>query len=250
MERKGGEAGLLGDFIESTIAIVTMQKQRLAIARAGVQRVDLRVDVAVGDEKIEPGVIVHIKEPSTPANVRIAGLADAGSPAHVVESLLAHIAIERVGLLLKMGNEEAQAAAVVIIAPVPSHVAELHPFAAKSHAGKHAHVRESAIVIVVVEVVGNGIVGDQEVRPAIVVVIDPHDAEAVVADLIMDAGFDGNFLKGAVATIVIQKIALAFESPGAALHQNAFEAAKLIAAELRQIAHVQMGIARDVKINE
>src|SRR3989440_2356885 len=250
MERKGREAGLLGDFVESTVAIVTMQQQRFSKARTSLQGVDLWIDVAVSDENIEPGVIVHIKKAGAPAYKRVAGLSDAGSPAHVVESLLAHIAIERVGLLLKMRDEETEAAAVVVIAPVYSHVAELHSFAAESYAGNHPHVRKGAVVVVVVEIVGNGIVGDQEVRPAIVVVIDPHDAEAVVADLIMDAGLDGNFLKGAVAAIVIEEVALPLQAPGTALHQDAFEAAELIAAELRQVVHVQMGVARDIKIDE
>src|SRR5205814_8668489 len=155
--------------------------------RTSLQSVYLRIDVAVSDENIEPGVIVHIKKAGAPAYIRVAGLSDAGSPAHIVESLLTHIVIERVGLLLKMGDKEAQAAAVVIIAPVHSHVAKLHPFAAESYAGKHAHVRKCAVVVVVVEVVGNGIVGNQEIGAAFVVVINPHDDEAGVAELVVDS---------------------------------------------------------------
>src|SRR5437660_641879 len=250
MERKSGEAGLLGDFIKSTVAIVAMQQQRFSKAWTSLQGVDLRIPMAVSDENIEPGVIVHIKKAGAPAYIRVAGLSDAGSPAHIVESLLAHIVIERVGLLLKMRDEEAEAAAVVVIAPVYAHVAELHPFAAESYARKHAHVCEGAVVIVMIKIVGNGIVGDQEIGPAIVVVVNPHDAEAVVADFVVDSGFDGNFLKRAVAAIVIKKIAFAFEAPGSALHQDAFESAKLIAAKLWQVVHVQMGIAGDVQVDE
>ncbi len=66
----------------------------------------------------------------------------------------------------------------------------------------------------------------------------------------MDARFDGNLFKGSVATIVIEKIALAFEAPRAALHENAFEAAEFVAPELREIVHIQMGVAGDVKIDE
>src|SRR5437762_7966323 len=99
MEWKGGEAGLLGDFVKSTVAIVTMQQQRFSKARTSLQGVDLWIDVAVSDENIEPGVIVHIKKAGAPAYIRVAGLSDAGSPAHIVESLLTHIVIERVGLL-------------------------------------------------------------------------------------------------------------------------------------------------------
>jgi len=44
---------------------------------------------------------------------------------------------------------------------------------------------EGAVVIVVVEIVGDGIVGDEEVGPAIVVVVHPHDAEAIVANVVV-----------------------------------------------------------------
>src|SRR5437660_2241816 len=145
MERKGREAGLLGDFVESTVAIVTMQQQRFSKARTSLQGVDLWIDVAVSDENIEPGVIVHIKKAGAPAYIRVAGLSDAGSPAHVVESLLTHIVIERVGLLLKMGDKEAEAAAVVVIAPVYAQIAKLHAFAAKIYARKDDNAPKTAV---------------------------------------------------------------------------------------------------------
>src|SRR5882762_11253841 len=116
-----------------------MQQQRLAKARPRLQSVDLRIDVAIGDENVQPGVVVHVKESRAPSNVRIAGLADAGSPTHVVESLRAHVAIQRIGLLLKVRDEEAKTAAMVVIAPIDSHVAQLHAFAAEGYAAEHSH---------------------------------------------------------------------------------------------------------------
>jgi len=53
--------------------------------------------------------------------------------------------------------------------------------------------------------------------------------------------------EGAVAAIVIEEIAFGLEAPGAALHQNAFEAAEFVAAELGEIVHVEMRIAGDRK---
>src|SRR5438094_10593129 len=66
----------------------------------------------------------------------------------------------------------------------------------------------------------------------------------------MDAGFEGNFFRRAVAAIVIEEIAFAFEAPGAALHKDAFEAAEFVATELGKLVHVQMGIARDEEVDE
>src|SRR5207247_9682160 len=125
-----------------------MQQERLAIAGAGFQRIDLWIDVAVSDKKIEPGVMVHVEKSGAPAYKRVAGLSDAGSPAHVVESLLAHIAIERVGLLLKMRDEETEAAAVVVIATVYSHVGEITSFEVEVVSGYHYIVLSDSDCIV------------------------------------------------------------------------------------------------------
>src|SRR5579862_2117282 len=130
-----------------------MEQERLAIAWAGIESVNLRIDVAVGDENIEPGVVVHVEKSRAPTNVRIAGRADTRGPTHVVESLRPHIAIERVGLLLKMRDEKAETAAVVEVAPIDAHVTEFRAFPAEGHTGEHSHVSERAVVIVVVEIV-------------------------------------------------------------------------------------------------
>src|SRR6266853_4812251 len=74
------ETCLLGDFVEGSVTIVAMQQQRLAKPRTGFQSVNLGINVAVSDQNVEPGVVVHVKESRAPAYVRIAGLADAGGP--------------------------------------------------------------------------------------------------------------------------------------------------------------------------
>ncbi len=83
-----------------------MEEHGLFVAGADVDRVDLGIDVAVCYEEVEPGVVVHIEEGGAPANVRIAGLADAGGPAYVVKTFRAHVAIEGVGLLLEVRDEK------------------------------------------------------------------------------------------------------------------------------------------------
>src|SRR6266566_276350 len=244
------ETGLLRDFVESSVTIITMHEQRLAKARTGFQSVNLRINVAVGDQNVEPGVVIHVKEGRAPTDVGIAGLADAGGPTDIVKTLRTRVAIERVGLLFKVGRKEAQAAAVVVVAPINAHVAKLHAFAAEGHARDHPDVGEGAVVIVVIEVIWDGVIRHQEVGPAIVVVIHPHDAEAIVADVVVDASFDGNFFKSSVTTIVVKEIAFAFEAPRSALHENALEAAEFVTSEFRKVVHVQMGIAGDEKIHE
>src|SRR5260370_11847275 len=98
-----------------------MEEKRLTKARASFQGVNLWIHVPVSDKNVEPGVIVHIKKASAPADVRVARLAHAGSPTDVVESLRPYVAIELVGLLFKVRNKEAQTPTVVVDAPIDAH---------------------------------------------------------------------------------------------------------------------------------
>src|SRR5262245_51620379 len=106
MKRKSGKAGFLGDFVKGAITIIAMEEERLTIPRTGLQRIDLRIHVAVSNKKIQPGIVIHIKESRPPANIWIAGLSLSGGPTHIVEPLSALVQIQRVGLLFKVGNKK------------------------------------------------------------------------------------------------------------------------------------------------
>jgi hypothetical protein len=149
---------------------------------------------------------------------------------------------------LKGGDEKTEAAGVIVIAEINAHIAELRAVAAEGHARDHANVGKSAVVVVMVEIIRDGIIGDEKIGPAVVVVIAPLNAEAIIADLIVNAGFLRDFLKRAVAAIVIEKIALAFESPGTALHLKSFVQAKFVAAGGGHVFDVDMDVARNKKV--
>src|SRR5438067_1773247 len=120
-----------------------------------------------------------------------------------------------------MGDKETQAPAVVVVAEIHSHVPKLQAFTTQRDTGQQAHIGKCAVVIVVEEVVGNGVVSDQKIGPAIVVVIGPHHAQAIIANVIMHAGFVRNLFKGSITTIVVKKIGFAFQTPGATLDEKA-----------------------------
>src|SRR5262249_48885174 len=140
MKRQRCKARLLGNLVKCAVAIVAMKEERFLETRTGVKRIDLRIDMAVGNKNVEPSVVVHVEERRSPADVWIAWLADTGGPTDVVEAFLAPVVIERVGLLLKVRNEKAETPAVVVVAPIHAHVAKLHALAAERDAGEHAHV--------------------------------------------------------------------------------------------------------------
>src|SRR5260370_8253715 len=62
--------------------------------------------------------------------------------------------------------------------------------------------------------------------------------------------FVGILRERAGAKTVKEKVAFACKSPRSALLPDSLEAATFVAAELWKIVHVQMGVARDVKVDE
>ena len=60
--------------------------------------------------------------------------------------------------------------------------------AAESDAGKHAYFFKSSVVFVVIKVIRAGVVGYVQVGPAVVVVVAPDHAQAVVAVYVFHAG--------------------------------------------------------------
>src|SRR6266850_2746806 len=104
-------------------------------------------------------------------------------------------------------------------------------------------------MVVVIEVVWDRIVGNEEVGPAVIVVVGPDDAETVIADFIVNAGLRGNFLECAVTTVVVQKIAFTHKTPRAALYKYTFVPTILVATELRQIVHIHVSVTGDEKVH-
>src|SRR5215469_15841365 len=139
---------------------------------------------------------------------------------------------------------------MVVIPPGDPHRALLRPIGAHGNAIHQTLFFEGAVVAVTIKEVGAGVVGDVEVRPAIIVVVSPGSTEAVIVMGIVYPGFLGDFFKGAVAAIVKEQIGLALHAPGTALHENAVITAKfLVTTKFRQFVHVNMNVARNEQVD-
>src|SRR5437667_381954 len=92
-------------------------------------------------------------------------------------------------------------------------------------------------------------IGHEKVRPSVVIVVSPHHSQAVVADVIVDSSLFGDFLKSAVASIVIKKIGLADQTPRAALHEYTLVFAIFVAAKCRKVVHIYRSVARDEQVD-
>ena len=153
-------------------------------------------------------------------------------------------------MLGEVGDENRKPAFVQVVAEIDAHRALLQAVTAQCRAAEHGDVFKGSVVFVVVEIIRAGVVGDVQIRPAVIVVVSPNHAQAVAMLGIADARLFGNVFELAVAQVVKQEVGLALHAPGAALHQDSLEAAiLLVAAKDRQVVHVEVHVARDEQVN-
>ena len=81
-------------------------------------------------------------------------------------------------------------------------------------AGFDGDVLERAVVLVLIERAGGGIVGHVDIGPAVVVEVGDEHAQAVGAGGLQNAGFLGDIGERAVAVVVEENIFAAIQSPG------------------------------------
>ena len=90
---------------------------------------------------------------------------------------------------MEVGDEHGQPALVQIVAPVHAHRALRLAIAAERDARKHAHFFEGSVVLVVIQIVRAGVIGDVQIGPAVVVVVAPDHPQSVIVVDIVHSGF-------------------------------------------------------------
>src|SRR5581483_5931573 len=93
---------------------------------------------------------------------------------------------------------------------------------AVGHAGLDGDIGERAVVVVLVERCGGGVVGDVDVGPAVIVEIGCQHAEAVSPRRFQNAGLLGNITEHAGAVVVVEDVLAAGQAGRPASHHEAF----------------------------
>src|ERR1051326_362370 len=94
-------------------------------------------------------------------------------------------------------------AAAVIIGGIGAHGPARHSIFAVGYAGGHAFLMESAVAQIAIELVGLGIVGHEEVGPAIAIEIEHGHAEGLAGG-IAEPGALAGFLEASATEVVVQ----------------------------------------------
>ncbi len=129
------------------------------------------VDMAVGDEQIQPAIVVVIEKASAKAQHVSRGQRNACGVAHFVEQALTVVMPKVVGGKLEIGNIEVQTAIVVVIAQGNTHGGHGASTGRERHAGRGRGFPECSVLLVVVEINFQAVIGDKQVGPAITIVV-------------------------------------------------------------------------------
>src|SRR4051794_18197552 len=162
--------------------------------------------------------------------------------------MIAIVAIERVVFLGEVGHEEAEATAMVVVADRDAHAALLGAVLADRNAERKRLLLERPILLIHIHEVRRRIVRDIQVRPSVVVVIEPGDAQSEIAVGIGYAGLFRDLGEMSVAVVVKEEVGFTRQSARSALHGNSAVLAGLVLSELRQPREIDLHIAADEKI--
>src|SRR5205823_5020288 len=145
-------AGQLGSFHEFTVALVVEQRVRLLVVNFRSGLLHLGIYMTIGDEQIQPPIVVIIKKSSPKTEHIVRGTGDAGLVTDLVEKFFAIVVPEVIGGSLEIRDVEIEPAVVVIIAEGYAHCRHGSPLGCKCHAARNPNLLESAVVLVEVEV--------------------------------------------------------------------------------------------------
>src|SRR5215470_2740952 len=136
--------------------------------------------MAVRQNQIGPAIIVIVKEHDTPAQ-KLGIASNSRSVGHVRKRAIPVIVIKSRRVIGKVGLEDVQLSVPVVIRNRCAHASLLTSILVVGYATHDGCIGEGSISIISVENVGCAVAGDIDVGPAVIVVIQCGDAEAVMS---------------------------------------------------------------------
>src|SRR6266571_1087048 len=167
--------------------------------------VDLRIDVAVHLEDVNPPVVVEVDKAAAPA--KKAGVdSDTPPKCGLFKSAFARVLVEVGGVAGKVGFEYIEPAVPVIVSGGNAHSRLRLAVLTVSAPGLNTHVGKGAVVVVAIQGAGIGVVGDVDVRPAIVVEVENQNAESVRSVSRCNPGFPRDIVERPIPVVPIQDV--------------------------------------------
>ena len=143
--------------------------------RVAVVAVDIAyrlVDVAVDHYQIEPAIKVQIREHTAKTEAAARGLTDAVAERDIGVNADAVRAVHRDHFIIEIRDGNTGCAGVIEIGDVDSHSRPSLAIVGKSHPGFHGDVFKASVTQIAIELVGLGIVGDEQIGPTVMIVVE------------------------------------------------------------------------------
>ena len=168
----------------------------------------------------------------------------------VGEQAVAEIAKQVVRLQLEVRDHQIEAAVAIVVAEVGAHAGPGFAVAGDRDAGQQADFAKDATALVVIQEVRHQIVGDEQVRPSVVVVVAEHDPQTFPGSR-EQTRFPCQIRKGPVSVVPVEDVRKSPVDIGAAIGANPVVAAiHLARAEIDVVGHEQVRIPVPVDVCE
>ena len=176
--------------------------RRLRVADIAANIAHGFVDVPVGDGEVEPAIEIDVEERAAEAQAISRCDAHAGLRRDIFEALAAPryrpiISLSKF-VIATPGMPELSKSATST--PIP---ARALPSLLKASPASTADVLECSVALVAVELVGLRVVGDEQIGPAVAVIVEQRDAERL-RTAVENSAARGDIFKRSIAAIVKQ----------------------------------------------
>ena len=158
--------------------------------------------MTVGNEQIDVAVVVVIEKPQAPAAHRSSRVPDPVRRREIVEGAVLVVVIDGVHLLIHIGHAQVLPTVLVEVCGIDTHPGPGPAVSTVSDSRLDPLVLELALTIHP-QKIGDGIVGDKEVHPAVIIDVGGHRTPGL-AQARADPGGCGDVGKCAVPVVVKQ----------------------------------------------
>ncbi len=172
--------------------------------------------MAVCREEVRPSVEVVIEEEQTEGELQQRAPADRGRRRPVDEQPVRLARVERHHLVREVSDRDAVAPRAVVVGGIDAHAGARRAGLVERDTGRQADVPERAVARVAIEAVRLPVVGDEQIDPPVIVVVEQRHAERLGVRVV-DARRAGHVVERAVPRVVEQRRALAVVRLGRAV---------------------------------
>src|SRR5207245_7261856 len=160
-----------------SVSEIEEKLRRLRVADVPTDVSHRFVNVAIGDCQIQGAIQIDIEEQAAEAEGVPGGRPDARKNGHVVENSGSACAIESDHCVVDIGDGAAGPAGIFEVSDINAHPGARFSLGTERQASFDRDILELAVSQIAVELVGLRVVGDEQIRPAVLVVVEHRHAQ-------------------------------------------------------------------------